>query len=106
MRYALLAGFLPLLWLFAVEPAREPGKTVPQAGVPRVKELVQPILDRDAKEAQAQTLEELRGAAQRPALYKVPVVSKGLAVPWDGLVELENHGLRTGEAARGGTFVS
>jgi len=70
--------------------------------VPPLKDALQPLLDKKAKEQQARTLKELEKAEKIPAVHKLPVCRKGLSEPWAGLSELERSGLAIAEAARGG----
>src|SRR5262245_62021623 len=104
MKYTLLAGLLPLLFIPETEPERKqptPRRLeLPQPRVPRIKQFVQPIVEREAKDAQAQTLEGLRLSKDIPAKFKLPIVSKGLIDPWAGMEELEAAGLKIAAAAR------
>ncbi|HKB35618.1 MAG TPA: hypothetical protein VKD72_04135 [Gemmataceae bacterium] len=81
-------------------PAKAPA--LPSAVVPPLKDVLQPLLDKEAKEQQARTLQELQKAEKIPAHHKLPVCRKGLSEPWTGLSELERSGLAIAEAARGG----
>jgi hypothetical protein len=103
MKYACLAGLLPLLLLTEPEKKEPAPRRVelPQPRVPRIKQLVQPFVEKEAKEAQARTLEELQLSKRIPAHFKLPIVNKGLVDPWGGLEELEASGLAIAEAARG-----
>src|SRR5262249_47548538 len=80
-------------------PAKAPA--LPSAVVPPLKDVLQPLLDKEAKEQQARTLQELQKAEKIPAHHKLPVCRKGLSEPWTGLSELERSGLAIAEAARG-----
>src|SRR4051812_23924480 len=98
MKYALLAGCLPLL-LLAESGKKEPRSSeLPKPQVPRIRQLVQPVVEKESKEAQARTLEELQLSQRIPAHYKLPVVSKGLVDPWSGMEELEASGLKIAES--------
>src|SRR5262249_56937950 len=81
-------------------PAKAPA--LPSAVVPPLKDVLQPLLDKEAKEQQTRTLQELQKAEKIPAHHKLPVCRKGLSEPWTGLSELERSGLAIAEAARGG----
>jgi hypothetical protein len=108
MRCLPLACLLPLL-IFAFFSAGEPiaqkppGKQQPlisHARVPTIKGIVQPIVEREAKQAQALALEQLQIPARVPAHFKLPVARKGLADPWAGFIDLEQSGLRIAQTAR------
>src|SRR5262245_26579219 len=95
MKLTLTLGLLPLLTLTAGgdRPVTDLART------PVVKELVQPVFDREAKEAQEVTRSALKGGVQIQAQFKMPVVLKGLPDPWTGLTQLERDGLRIAAAS-------
>lgn len=79
---ALCLGCLLLLAVSAAVPgpaARTPGPVLPVVG--QVRDHVQPLLTRHLAGQQARVLKELARGRSVPALFKAPVVRKGLADP-------------------------
>jgi hypothetical protein len=76
---------------------------LPAPVVPGVQRDVQAEIDRHLRDEQSAVLKTLRARAQAyPALFKTPLVQKGLGDPWGGMVELEQHGLALAGAAQKG----
>lgn len=70
--------------------------------VPRLRELVQPEIDRHLAEAQKQTFAKLANADNVAALFKPPLRQRAVRDPWGALTELEKRGLSLAAASRGG----
>lgn len=74
----------------------------PEPLVPKVRDAVQPEIDRHLADAQKATLEELAKADGVKARFKPPLRQRAVKDPWGGLAELERRGLALAESAGGG----
>ena len=79
--------------------------TLPAAGpdplVPRIRDAVQPEIDRHLGDARKVTFQELATADQIKALFKPTLRQRAVTDPWAALVDLEGRGLQMAEAAGG-----
>ena len=82
--------------------AASAGVRVPKAVVPGVRAEVAPVIERHVAEARKKVMGKLALGGRVAANCRVPVRVKAFADPWGGLAQLEAHGLKVAEAARGG----
>ena len=86
------------LLLLIVSALRAAG---PEPLVPRVRDGVQPEIDRHLVDAQKVTFQELAAADKIKALFKPALRQRAVADPWAALVDLEARGLKLAEATGG-----
>lgn len=73
----------------------------PDPLVPKVRDAVQPEIDRHLADAREATLQELATADQVQALFKPALRQRAVTDPWVALVDLEARGLKLAEATGG-----
>ena len=73
----------------------------PEPLVPKVRDGVQPEIDRHLADAQKATFQELVTADKVKTLFKPALRQRAVTDPWAALVDLEARGLRLAEAAGG-----
>jgi len=74
----------------------------PEPLVPKVREAVQPEMDRHLAEPQKATLTDLAKGELIPAHFKPPLRTRALKDPWGALIETEKYGLDLAAVAAGG----
>jgi hypothetical protein len=74
----------------------------PDPLVPRVRDAVQPEIDRHLADAQKETLRELARADEIRALFKPALRQRAVTDPWAALADLEGRGLDLAQTAAGG----
>lgn len=96
--------YTPICWLVAFLAALSPTAAAAAAEplTPKVRDAVQPEIDRHLGDAQKVALKDLAEADAVKARFKLPLRQRAVKEPWAALAAVEKCGLDLGAAARGG----
>ena len=96
------AILLVLAALTAPAVAGDAGRAVPEAVVPKVQGLVQPLIQEHLADAWTTTAAKLQTGAAYHIPYRAPCRTTAARDPWKGLADLETAGLTVAHLAAGG----